>query len=183
MKPDQDQGRDRGPGEADQERAEVRSADAGELLTKEEVRSCVDRLQRLQAEFENYKKRMLRETAAAAERISDQEVLDFLPLYDNLKRAFQNYNGNKDAQAFVEGVERVFAQFAEILKQKGVSPIQVIGQLFDPARHEALLGVQSDQEPNVVLEEFETGYLRNGRVLRPSKVKVSNGKGQREETT
>ncbi len=80
-------------------------------------------------------------------------------------------------------MERVFAQFAEILKQKGVSPIQVIGQLFDPARHEALLGVQSDQEPNVVLEEFETGYLRNGRVLRPSKVKVSKGKGQREETT
>ena len=187
MRSDQEERKDMSPGETDQERDQVQAppADAGELLAKkeQELRACLDRLQRVQAEFENYKKRVLRETAAAEERISDQEVRDFLPLYDNLRRAFQNCTGNKDAQAFVEGIERIFAQFAEILKQKGISPIQAVGQLFDPALHEALLSVQGDGEPYVILEEFETGYLRTGRVLRASKVKVSKGKVEREEET
>ena len=89
---------------------------------------------------------------------------------------------NERPPALPEGIERIFAQYAEILKQKGVSPIQAVGERFDPARHEALLSVPSDEEPHVILEEFETGYLRNGRVLRPSKVNVSTGKAHREET-
>ena len=151
-----------------------------ELLRKkdEEIQSYIDRLKRLQAEFENYKKRVLRDMASLEERVSDREVLDFLPLYDNLERAFASYSGNNDAQSFIEGIERIFAQFDQILKQKGITPIEAEGALFDPALHEALLSVESDQEPNVILEEFERGYLRRGRVLRPSKVKVSKGKRQ-----
>lgn len=151
------------------------------LEKEEEIRSYVDRLKRLQAEFENYKKRVLHEMANLEERVSDREILYFLPLYDNLQRAFTSFSGNNDAQSFIEGIERIFAQFDEILKQKGVSPIETIGSLFDPAKHEALLSVESDKERNEILEEFERGYLRNGRVLRPSKVKVSKGKTETEE--
>ncbi len=141
----------------------------------EEIREYIDRIKRLQAEFENYKKRVLRDMASLEARVSDREILDFLPLYDNLERAFASYNGNNDAQSFIEGVERIFAQFDQLLKQKGVTPIEAEGTLFDPTKHEALLSVESDKERNVILEEFERGYLRHGRVLRPSKVKVSKG--------
>ena len=141
----------------------------------EEIRSYIDRLQRMQAEFENYKKRMLRETGQLEERIVDREVLDFIPLYDNLQRAFANYSDETDAASFVAGVEKIFAQFDQILRAKGVAPISSEGQVFDPTKHEALLSVESSEEKNTILEEFERGYARNGRVLRPCKVKVSKG--------
>jgi len=148
---------------------------------EEEKRSFVDRLKRLQAEFENYRKRVQREMESLEERISDQEILDFLPLFDNMERAFISYSGNSDAGSFIEGIERIFAQFSQVLRHKGIAPTEVLGQRFDPAKHEALLSVESDEEENLVLEEFERGYLRNGRLLRPSKVKVSRGKPRMEE--
>lgn len=154
-----------------------RSASLSEQLgaKDEEIRSYVDRLQRLQAEFENYKKRVLREMAQLEERIIDREIIDFIPLYDNLQRAFTNYSNETEAASFVGGVEKIFAQFDQILKAKGVTPIHAQGQVFDPNKHEALLSVESEEERNTVLEEFERGYERNGRVLRPCKVKVSKG--------
>lgn len=141
----------------------------------EEIRSYVDRLQHLQAEFENYKKRVLRDMGQLEERIVDREILDFIPLYDNLQRAFANYSDETDATTFVAGVEKIFAQFDQILKGKGVTPIPAEGEMFDPTKHEALLSVESSEEKNTILEEFERGYERNGRVLRPCKVKVSKG--------
>jgi len=146
------------------------------LAAKEEISSYIDRLKRLQAEFENYKRRIKRESATQEEKIADRVILDFLPLYDNMERAFSNFNGNKDTSALVEGMEKIFAQFDQLLRQKGVDRVNAVGELFDPARHEALLSVVSDREKNLILEEFECGYLRNGRVLRPSKVKVSKEK-------
>lgn len=147
-----------------------------QLVAKdEEIRSYVDRLQRLQAEFENYKKRTLREMAQLEERIVDREVLDFVPLYDNLQRAFTNYSDETDAAPFVAGVEKIFAQFDQILKSKGVTAIHAQGEMFDPNKHEALLSMESSEEKNTIIEEFERGYERNGHVLRPCKVKVSKG--------
>lgn len=147
----------------------------------EEIRSYVDRLQHLQAEFENYKKRVLRNMGLLEERIVDREILDFIPLYDNLQRAFANYSDETDATSFVAGVEKIFAQFDQILKGKGVTPIPAEGEMFDPTKHEALLSVESSQEKNTILEEFERGYERNGRVLRPCKVKVSKGQLDTQE--
>ncbi len=169
--------------EQEKNQEQVKTDVSAQLAQKdEEIRGYIDRLKRLQAEFENYKKRVLRDMASLEERVSDREILDFLPLYDNLERAFASYNGNNDAQSFIEGIERIFAQFDQILKQKGIVPIDAEGTLFDPTKHEALLSVESDKEKNVILEEFERGYMRNGRVLRPSKVKVSKGiKATKEE--
>jgi molecular chaperone GrpE len=169
--------------ETDSQQSDLAGRETSFAEKKGEIGSYVDRLKRLQAEFENYKKRVQRETGSTEERISDREILDFLPLFDNMERAFTSYSGNNDVTSFVEGVERIFAQFDQLLKHKGVSPIEVLGQRFDPARHEALLSVESDEGENVILEEFERGYLRNGRLLRPSKVKVSKGKPKTEEET
>jgi len=158
-------------------KTEKQTAEESDLLAaKEEISSYIDRLKRLQAEFENYKRRIKRESATQEEKIADRVIRDFLPLYDNMERAFSNFNGNRDMSALVEGMEKIFAQFDQLLRQKGVDRIKAVGELFDPAKHEALLSVVSDREKNLILEEFERGYLRNGRVLRPSKVKVSKEK-------
>ena len=141
----------------------------------------VDRLQRLQAEFENYKKRVAREIAEREERAGDGLLLDVLPLFDALQLAFESQHREADADAFISGVERIFAQFGEILKSKGVTRIDAIGTPFDPAMHEALLSLPSDEERNVIVEEFSPGYARGGRTLRPSKVGVSQGPAKEEE--
>jgi len=146
-----------------------------------EVQALVDRLKRLQAEFENYRKRMQREMQSLEDRVSDREILDFLPLFDNMERAFSSYSGNDDAGSFIEGMEKIYAQFSQVLRHKGIAPMEVLGERFDPAKHEALLSVESDEEENVILEEFERGYVHHERLLRPSKVKVSKGKPKTEE--
>lgn len=147
----------------------------------EEIRSYIDRLQHLQAEFENYKKRVVRDMAQLEEKVIDREILDFITLYDNLERAFASYSDETDAVSFVTGIEKIFAQFDDLLKRKGVTPIAAQGEMFDPSKHEALLSVASSKEKNTILEEFERGYERNGRVLRPCKVKVSKGLQDTEE--
>lgn len=154
------------------------SAAAAASAKDEEIRSLIDRLQRLQAEFENYRKRILRDLAAAEERTSDKEILVFLPLFDNLERAFSIYARDANVEAFVAGVERIFGQFAQILDQKGVRRIPTRGERFDPALHEALLSIPSQQERNAIIEEFSPGYVRGERTLQPSKVSVSQGPAQ-----
>jgi len=146
-----------------------------------EISVYIDRLQRLQAEFENYKKRTAREYAAIEERVEDRTILGFLDLYDNLQRAFANHATDKDTESFVAGVEQIFGQFSQLLEQFGVQRIPTVGEPFHPAVHEALLSVESDQERNRILEEFLPGYQRGERVLRASKVSVSQGSAPTEE--
>jgi len=146
-----------------------------------ELRLTIDRLQRLQAEFENYKKRTLRDAAIHEQRIGDRFILDILPLYDNLQRAFQSLSSNQDVETFVAGIEQIFAQFQQALEAKGVTPIETKNQPFDPALHEAMLTVPSDVKKNTIVEEFMPGYMRNEYVLRASKVSVSQGQPLSEE--
>lgn len=175
----------RSPDEVVQQDApDGRAAPAGTANARDaEIRSLVDRLQRLQAEFENYRKRILRDLATVEERTSDREVLAFLPLYDNLERAFSVYAKDADVSAFVGGVERIFGQFAQILDQKGVRRIPTVGERFDPALHEALLSIHSHQQKTTIIEEFSPGYVRGERTLLPSKVSVSQGPAQAEKET
>jgi len=144
-------------------------------------RPLVDRIQRLQAEFENYKKRVARDAAEREERAVNGFLLDVLPLYDGLRLAFENVSRDKDAEAFVSGVERIFAQFEQFLTSKDVARIEAVGRPFDPEYHEALLSLASEQEKNIVIEEFSPGYVRRDRTLRPSKVGVSQGPAHAKE--
>ncbi len=148
--------------------------------TEDQLQAYIDRLQHLQADFENYKKRVAREQEEYAYFIENRLLLKILPLYDNLERAFRSYNHNNDKDSFIEGMERIFAQFNEFLKAQDVRLIEALGQPFDPSLHEALLLVETDEKPNIVLEEFERGYRRGDRLLRPSRVKVSKRKESKE---
>ncbi len=146
-----------------------------------ELAATIDRLKRLQAEFENYRKRSARDVAALRERVADDEICSFLPLFDSLERAFTAYGETKDAEGFVVGVERIFGQFRQTLEQKGLRRICTIGERFDPELHEALVALPSEEEKNTVIEELSPGYARAGRTLLPSKVAVSQGPGAEEK--
>ena len=148
---------------------------------RDEIASYVNRLQRLQAEFENYRKRSAKDAAAIEERVEDRVLLEFLELYENLDRAFASYTSDRNAEAFVAGIEQIFAQFSRILEQRNVERIPAVGTPFDPALHEALLTAPSDEDRNTIIEEFSPGYRRNGRVLRVSRVAVSQGSAVQEE--
>jgi molecular chaperone GrpE len=146
-----------------------------------ELAATIDRLKRLQAEFENYRKRSARDVAALRERVADDEICSFLPLFDGLERAFTAYGETKDAAGFAVGVERIFGQFRQTLEQKGLKRICTIGERFDPELHEALVALPSEEEKNTVIEELSPGYARAGRTLLPSKVAVSQGPGAEEK--
>jgi len=139
----------------------------------QEAEDYLDRLRRVQADFQNYKKRKEREQEETYTAIEDRLLGELLPLYDDLKRAFETLEQTGDQGSFVEGAERIFAKFQDLLDKKNVKPVEAEGKRFDPARHEVLLAVEHEGEPHVVLEEFERGYTRAGRLLRPSRVKVS----------
>ncbi len=153
-----------------------------ELQEKDEqLKAYIDRLKHLQADFENYQKRVARQQEEFAHLVENQLLLKILPIYDSFELAFRAFRKNNDKESFIEGMERIFAQFHEFLKAQDVHPIEALGRPFDPALHEALLSVEADEKPNLVLEEFERGYLRAGRLLRPSRVKVSRRRAGEEQ--
>ncbi len=143
---------------------------------EQQVKELTERLQRLQADFDNYRKRTGRDQEELLRRLEDQILLEILPLYDNLERAFRSFNKNNDKDSFIEGIERIFAQFHTLLESRGIRPLVSVGELYDPALHEALITIEAEDGGGKVLEEFERGYTRLGRLLRPSKVKVSKRK-------
>jgi molecular chaperone GrpE len=145
-----------------------------------QVEEYINRIKHLQADFENYKKRVARERAEFERLVEDRTLLKFIPIYDSLERAFRSFSRNNDRDSFIEGLEQIFAQFLSLLEREGVEPLEALGQQFDPAFHEALFTAESAGESNIILEEFERGYLRWGRVLRPSRVKVSKSKPKEE---
>jgi len=148
-----------------------------------DLAATIGRLQRLQAEFENYKKRTARDIGSLEGRVTDQVILDFLEPYENLKRALDSLASDKDPEAFTAGVERIHAQFEQILEQRGVKRIPAVGMAFDPVLHEALLAAPSEEEKNTIIEELSPGYRRGERVLRVSRVVVSQGPVVQEESS
>lgn len=162
---------------------EEKIAELEERLSKkeEELESHIERIKRIQADFENYKKRIRKEDKEKKMRIENNLLLDIIPIYDNLERAFRSFQHNNDRDSFIEGVEKIFSQFDSLLVDKGVESIEAVGKRFDPAKHEALITAESDKEQNIVLEEFERGYRRDNHVLRPSRVKVSSGKKGKDD--
>lgn len=127
-------------------------------------------LQRLQAEFENYKKRVEQEKKDFAKYACTDIIKELLPFLDAFELSLKNTSNHEE---FVKGVELIYSQLWEILEKKGVQRIEAEGNMFDPVEHEALMSEKSDKEENTVLEELQKGYRINERVLRPAKVKVA----------
>ena len=126
--------------------------------------------QRIQADFENYRKRVARDTAAAGERARSGLVRELLPIVDNLERALAS--AEEGEQHLAAGVRLVHAELIAVLERNGVEQFDPEGDRFDPSEHEAL-SVREDGEPGLVLDVVEKGYRANGTVLRPARVVVS----------
>ena len=140
---------------------------------EKEAAENYDKYVRAVAEMENYKKRAVRDRADSLKYGQENLIKDILPLVDNLDRAMEHACNSNDFEAFKAGLQLIQNQLSGCLGKQGVEPIQAIGRDFDPNFHEAVLQVESPEHGhNQVVEEFEKGYLLNGRLLRPSKVSV-----------
>ena len=126
--------------------------------------------QRIQADFENYRKRAAREAAVAGERARSGLVRELLPIIDNLERALAS--AEEGEQHLAEGVRLVHSELVAVLERNGVQPFDPVGERFDPSEHEAL-SVRDEGESGVVLDVVEKGYRSNGTILRPARVVVS----------
>jgi len=139
-----------------------------------EAERLQERVLRLQAEFENSKKRMAREKAEFLKFAHEGLVLEFLPSLDNLERAIASARREVSSNPLLEGVEMTARLFRAVLEKAGVKPMEVLGRPFDPDYHQAVAQVDSPHgDANLVVEEIQKGYLLEGRVLRPAMVKVS----------
>lgn len=140
---------------------------------EEEKKMLIDRLSRLQADFDNYRKRVEKERAELIDYACAQAFTDFLPILDNFERALGA--GQTEGENFVKGVELIYRQFLTFLEKQGVAVIEAEGALLDPHLHHAVLkepgpaGVAED----TVIGVLQKGYLLKDRVLRPAMVKVA----------
>src|SRR5438309_9937123 len=130
-----------------------------------------DRLQRLAAEFDNYRKRNAREQLALSKRANERLVKELIPILDDLGRALEAAEEHEGAK-LEEGVRLTHRALAELLRKEGLAEIETDGK-FDPHVHEALLSQPSDREEGSVIEVVQKGYKLGDRVLRPARVVVA----------
>lgn len=129
----------------------------------------------LQADFENYRKRVEREMAGFRATANESLILDLLDVYENLERALEAAK-KSDAQPaqIAKGLEMVYGQMQAVLGRYGLKPIEAVGKPFDPRVMEAVMQeVSESAEEDIVLEEFQRGYMLSSKIIRCSKVKVS----------
>jgi molecular chaperone GrpE len=132
-----------------------------------------DRLLRIAAEFDNYRKRVERDRRDQADAVSADALADLIPIIDDLERALQA-TATADVDSFRKGVELIHRQMLELLRKRGVKPIQTVGVDFDPRFHESVMSEPSpDHREGEVLEELRRGYMLGDRLLRPAMVKVA----------
>ncbi|EAX47517.1 GrpE protein [Thermosinus carboxydivorans Nor1] len=131
----------------------------------------MERLKRLQADFDNFRRRTRQEKDDLSKVVTEGIVLQLLPVLDNFERALSA--ATEDAAALRAGVEMIYRQFTQALEKMGVQPIEAAGAVFDPQYHEAVIRVEDPDRPdNTVVEVLQKGYMVHGKVIRPSMVKV-----------
>ncbi len=150
---------------------------------EKEAQENHDRLLRMAADLDNYKKRAAREKEEWVRFANEDLLKAVLPFADNLERAVNHSEKTTDIQSLVKGVKLTIQQLLQALNKFGVSRFESVGKPFDPAVHEAMLVVETDKEkPHHVIQEFQKGYLLNDRLLRPATVSVSKPLEEIQET-
>ena len=148
-----------------------------DLLEKERIRAenMEERFLRVNAEFENYKKRMIRESSDRLKYFHLDLIKELLPSLDNLDRAISHAKSeNNNVESMIEGLEMVNKITHEVFEKFGVSRVNTVGELFDPNFHQAVGVVESGSVPeNHIVEECLGGYLLHDRIIRPAMVRVS----------
>jgi len=141
-----------------------------------EIAELNDKYLRAVAEMDNTRKRLRQQSEETIRLQRENLVREILPIVDNLERAVSAARTSGDGKSIVEGVEMVLRSMMDVLRAQGVTPIESVGQAFDPSRHEAVDHVASDTHaPNTVIEEFHRGYQSGDRILRTARVTVSKG--------
>lgn len=134
----------------------------------------LDRLQRIAAEFDNYKKRSIKEKEMIYSHAMSEIIKGILPIIDNMEKAFETCNKD-DADKVIEGIVMIQKQFKDLLKDYGITEIEALNKKFDPELHEAVAHICDDgKEENIIVEELRKGYKRGEQVIRHSMVKVAN---------
>ncbi|MDY6267530.1 MAG: nucleotide exchange factor GrpE [Selenomonadaceae bacterium] len=153
------------------------AADAGEDLQKKvetlaaALQEKDNRLKRLQADFENFRRRTSKEREEIGNVVTQELLKSLLPVVDNFDRAMATEQ--QDGEAFQKGVEMIYTQLGETLKNAGLEHIEVEGQPFDPNFHQAVMRVQNpDLDDDTIAQELQKGYMVKGKVIRPSMVQV-----------
>ncbi len=142
---------------------------------QKELDELTDTLKRLQAEFENYKKRADKENSSLIKNSNAVLIKKILPVLDSFELALKNNheNSSPEINKYKKGMEILFAQLFSTLKAEGVRIIETKNQKFDPYKHEVLMVKECDKEDDLILEELQKGYMLNEYVLRHSKVMIA----------
>ena len=169
--------------EQPEETAAETSAEEADKLRQElaavrkERDELLGRLQRVSADYANFQKRVPKQVNDSVAYEKEKIIRSFLPLLDNFDHMLKAHSG-ESMDAFVKGVEILYSQMLDVLKSHGVEQVRSEGEMFDPARHEAMMRRHEPGKPaDAVLEELQKGYLIHGRLLRPSRV-VVNARGE-----
>ncbi len=149
---------------------------------KKAADECMNRLKYLQADFDNYAKRMDRQMEEAKRRTAESIYSNLLEVIDELELALRNGRSSNSTKTLIEGVEMTMKKLKKMLASEGISEIECAGKAFDPKFHSAVSTVEcADVEEGAVVEELRKGYAIGGRVLRPAMVKVSIKKSQNND--
>lgn len=139
-----------------------------------ELEEKENRYLRLQADFENSRRRARLDYEAAQKYRAQSLISDLLPVLDNFERALNVETDNEQTKSLLQGMEMIHRTLLDALKKEGVEPIESQGKEFDPNFHQAVMQVEEEGfDSNIVVEEFQKGYLLKDRVIRPAMVKVN----------
>lgn len=154
------------------ENDETNKLEADIVEQKRLVEEHIDRYKRLQADFENHRRRTRQEKEDLSIVVAQNVLLDLLPVVDNFERALSTA-ATQDAATVLQGVEMIHRQFLQVLEKCGLATVEAVGQIFDPQKHEAVMRVEDEnQVDGTIVEELQKGYTVRGKVIRPSMVKV-----------
>lgn len=141
----------------------------------------LDRLLRLHADFDNFKKRNLKEKENFIKFATESLIFELISILDNFERAFESANKMSDYKTLHQGVDMILKELHKLLEKNGVKSIECLGKAFDPIQQEAIDRIESDKYPeNTVVEEVQKGYLLEDRLIRPAVVKVSKKPHKKE---
>jgi molecular chaperone GrpE len=143
-------------------------------LLKAKLEEADNRYLRLQADFDNFRRRTRLDLEAGQKYRAQKLITDLLPAIDNFERAMKIEADNEQTKTLLQGMDMVYRSLLDALKSEGVEPIEVVGKEFDPHQHQAVMqGEDDNYGPNVVTDEFQKGYMLKDRVIRPAMVKVN----------
>ncbi|MBE0432376.1 nucleotide exchange factor GrpE [candidate division WOR-3 bacterium] len=140
----------------------------------EEIKTFKDRYLRALADLDNYRKRMEREYENMRQYSQVEFFRKIIPVLDSFDRAVNDVSTDSNTENYAQGVEMIYRQLRDTLRSMGLEEFSSLGEIFDPARHEAVATVVSDDKPeNTVVEEVSKGYVIRDRIIKPAKVLVS----------